>query len=211
METRGDTSDPGRWGSPPTPDLNYAYELDNRGKRSLTLDLTKDEAREVVLKLAETSDVFITNLVPGRLDRFRLRYEDVSPKNPGLIYLSFSGYGDQGPDKDRLGFDYTAFWARSGIMSLIGDPEGPPMLQRGGMGDHTSCLAMAAGVLAARFERERTGKGQELSGSLLNVALWVLGCDIQTALITKEKSTLEPRTNRMPMWNSYRAKDGKGG
>ncbi len=191
------------------PDVNYAYELDNRGKRSLTLDLTKNEAREVVLKLLETSDVFITNLVPGRLDRFRLKYEDLSPGNPGLIYLSLSGYGDQGPDKDRLGFDYTAFWARSGIMSLIGDPEGPPMLQRGGMGDHTSCLAMAAGVLAALFERERTGRGQEIAGSLLNVALWVLGSDVQTALIARDKPVLKPRTDRMAMWNSYRAKDDK--
>ena len=191
------------------PDVNYAYELDNRGKRSLTLDLTKNEAREVVLKLLETSDVFITNLVPGRLDRFRLKYEDLSPGNPGLIYLSLSGYGDQGPDKDRLGFDYTAFWARSGIMSLIGDPEGPPMLQRGGMGDHTSCLAMAAGVLAALFERERTGRGQEIAGSLLNVALWVLGSDVQTALIARDKPVLKPRTDRMAMWNSYRAKGDK--
>lgn len=190
-------------------DLNYAFELDNRGKRSLTLDLTKDEAREVLLKLAETADVFITNLVPARLDRFRLRYEDVSPRNPRMIYLSFSGYGDKGPDKDKLGFDYSAFWARSGIMSLIGEPGGPPMLQRGGMGDHTSCLAMAAGILGALFERERTGKGQELAGSLLNVGMWVLGCDIQTALIAKGSPTVQSRTNRMPMWNNYKAKDDK--
>ncbi|MFQ5934368.1 MAG: CaiB/BaiF CoA transferase family protein [Dehalococcoidia bacterium] len=191
-------------------DINYAFELDNRGKRSITLDLSKEKATEVVLGLAEKADVFITNLVPRRLERFRLRYQDLSPRNPKLIYLSFSGYGDRGPEKDRLGFDYAAFWARSGIMSLVGEPDAPPAIQRGGMGDHTSCLAMAAGVLAALFERERTGKGQEICGSLLNIGLWVLGSDLQAALIARENPARHARTAApMPMWNSYRTKDDK--
>ncbi len=188
---------------------NYAFELDNRGKRSITLDLSKEEARGVVLKLVEGADVFITNLVPRRLERFRLRYQDLSPLNSRLIYLSLTGYGDRGPEKDRLGFDYAAFWARSGMMSLVGEPDAPPAIQRGGMGDHTSCLAMAAGVLAALLERERSGKGQELSASLLNIGLWVLGFDIQTALITRENPKRPPRTAANPMSNSYRTKDDK--
>lgn len=191
-------------------DINYSFELDNRGKRSITLDLNKEEARDVVLRLSQKADVFITNLVPRRRERFRLTYEELSAQNPRLIYLSFTGYGDRGPDKDRLGFDYAAFWARSGIMGLVGEPDAPPAIQRGGMGDHTSCLMMTAGVLAALLERERTGQGQEVSASLLNIGLWVLGSDLQAALITRDNPIRSPRKAApSPMWNSYRTGDDK--
>ena len=189
---------------------NYAFELDNRNKRSITLDLSKEEGRKVVLRLAEKADVFITNLVPRRLDRFRLDYKELSARNSRLVYMSFTGYGDRGPERDRLGFDYAAFWARSGIMSLLGEPGALPAIQRGGMGDHISCLAMATGILAALFERERTGVGQELSTSLLNVGLWVLGTDLQTSLIARDNPRRRPRTEALnPMWNTYRSKDDK--
>ncbi len=191
-------------------EINYGFELDNRGKRSITLDLAKEEAREVVLQLANTVDVFITNLIPSRMDRFHLGYEALSATNPGLVYLSFSGYGSRGPDKDKLGFDYSAFWARSGIMSLIREEETLPLFQRGGMGDHSSSLSLTTGILAALFERERTGKGQELSGSLFNVGLWVLGCDIQMALVERSNPSPDYRVNRMPVFNDYQTKDCKG-
>lgn len=190
-------------------DINYAFELDNRGKRSITLDLSKIEAREVVLELARSADVFLTNLLPARLSRFHLNYDDLSTVNPRLIYVTFSGYGDRGPDKDKLGFDYSAFWARSGIMSLIREPDTLPLLQRGGMGDHTSCLALTTGILAALFERERTGKGQEIASSLFNVGLWVLGCDLQLALVERQNPSVDSRTTRMPIFNDYQTKDGK--
>ena len=191
-------------------EINYGFELDNRGKRSITLDLSKEDAREVVLRLADTVDVFVTNLIPARLDRFRLSYEDLSATNPGLVYLSFSGYGNRGPDRDKLGFDYSAFWARSGIMSLIREEDTLPLFQRGGMGDHTSSLSLTTGILAALFERERTGKGQELSGSLFNVGLWALGCDLQMALVERSNPSPDYRINRMPVFNDYQTKDRKG-
>ncbi len=191
-------------------DANYAFDLDNRGKRGITLDISKEEAREIALRLAEKADVFITNLVPRRLERYKLGYEDLSLMNPRLIYVSFTGYGDQGPDKNRLGFDYAAFWARSGIMSLIGEPDAPPSQQRGGMGDHTCCLAIVAGVLAALIERDRSGRGQKVSTSLLNLGLWVLGSDAQLALLSKDNPTKPSRTSpTSPMWNQYRTKDDK--
>ena len=191
-------------------EINYGFELDNRGKRSITLDLSKEESRDVVLQLANTVDVFITNLIPSRMDRFHLSYEALSVTNPGLVYLSFSGYGNRGPDKDKLGFDYSAFWARSGIMSLIREEGMLPLFQRGGMGDHSSSLSLTTGILAALFERERTGKGQELSGSLFNVGLWVLGCDIQMALVERSNPSPDYRVNRMPVFNDYQTKDCKG-
>ena len=190
--------------------INYSFELDNRGKRSITLDIAKEEAIEVVWKLAERADVFITNLVPSRTERFRLRFEDLAPRNPRLIYMSFSGYGPAGPDKDRLAFDHTAFWATSGIMSLLSDPEGPPVDLRSGMGDHTSSTLLLAGVLAALLARERSGKGQELSTSLLNMGMWVIGLDIQEVLVSRHEPRRPHRSQALnPLHNTYRAKGGR--
>ncbi|MCH8086740.1 MAG: CoA transferase, partial [Chloroflexi bacterium] len=127
--------------------ISYAFQLDNRGKRGVALNLRREKAVEVVQKLADEADVFMTNLLPRRLEAFHLRYEDLSPSNPRLIYLAFNGYGPEGPDKDRPAFDYTAFWARSGAMSLFGEPGQPPVNLRSGFGDHTSSPLLLAGVL----------------------------------------------------------------
>ena len=190
--------------------INYAFELDNRGKRSISLDLDRDGARQAVLRLAESCDVFLTNLVPTRRERYGLTYGDVSARNPRVVYLGFSGYGAAGPDRDRLGFDVAAFWARSGIMGLVGEPDNPPALQRVGMGDHTTSSLLVAGVLAALFQRERSGVGQEVEASLLNTGLWVLGADLQVALVTRQAPRRAPRTAAPnPIWNSYQARDGR--
>ncbi|MBI4498826.1 MAG: CoA transferase [Chloroflexi bacterium] len=189
---------------------NPAFEVDNRGKRSVAINLDRPEGREAVLRLAERADIFLTNLVPARRERYGLTYTDLAPRNPRLISLGFSGYGTTGPDRDRLGFDYAAFWARSGIMSLVGEPGGPPALQRTGMGDHSTAPLLLAGVLAALYERERSGQGQEVSGSLLNTGLWVLASDLQAALVARQEPRRTPRTAAPnPIWNTYQAGDGK--
>lgn len=189
---------------------SYGFELDNRGKRSMILDLKKPEAQDVVHHLAGKVDVLTTNLLPRRMERYRLRYEDLAENYPRLIYLSFNGYGSEGDEKDRPGFDYTAFWARSGAMHLLSDPDQPPTQLRPGFGDHTSSPLLLAGILAALWERERTGKGQKVSTSLLNMGLWVIGGDVQRALVAE----LEPRyyrrtTESNPLRNTYRTKDKK--
>ncbi|MFQ5933361.1 MAG: CaiB/BaiF CoA transferase family protein [Dehalococcoidia bacterium] len=190
--------------------LSYGFELDNRGKRSIVLDLKKIEAQDVVRKLAEKVDVFLTNLLPRRQERYRLRYRDLSPLNPGLVYLSFSGYGSQGPEKDRPGFDYTAFWTRSGAMSLLSDPDQAPAQLRPGFGDHASSPLLLAGVLAALLLRERTGKGQEVSASLLNMGLWVIGSDVQRSLVSQSEPRYYRRTTETnPLRNTYLTKDNR--
>ena len=102
--------------------ISYAFELDNRGKRSIALNLARPKAVEAVHKLASKADVFMTNLIPRRQEAFNLTYEELSKDHSSLIYVSFNGYGTEGPDKDRTGFDYTAFWTRSGAMSLFSRP-----------------------------------------------------------------------------------------
>jgi crotonobetainyl-CoA:carnitine CoA-transferase CaiB-like acyl-CoA transferase len=163
-----------------------------------------------VKELANDADVFVTNLTPKRLARFDLGYEALREDNPRLIYAAVNAYGANGPERDRLGFDYTAFWARSGIMSLVGDRDGPPVVNRPGFGDHITGIIMAYGVMVALWDRERTGKGQEIQASLLNSAMWALSGDIQAALAGRKPLAkhrrLEPRN---PLSNPYEAKDGR--
>ena len=144
--------------------ISYPFEMDNRGKRGIALDLAKDESTRVMWKLAEKADVFLTNLVPGRLERFRLTYEELSKVNPQIIYLAFNAYGERGPEKDRTGFDLNAFWARSGMCSVMREPGGPPVELRSGFGDHASSPVVLSGILAALIEKERTGKRAKAVG-----------------------------------------------
>ncbi|MCS7206761.1 MAG: CoA transferase [Dehalococcoidia bacterium] len=195
---------------PYTSGVNVAVEEDNRGKKSIAVNLEHPEGQEILHKLTAHADVFVTNLIPRRQERYRLRYEDLSALNPRLIYVSLTGYGQEGPEKDRPGFDYAAFWARSGIMGTIGEPQWTPVNQRPGMGDHTTALAMAAAVGFALFERERSGKGQRVDCALLHTGLWVLGMDVVAAFYHKCAVRKMARTEvTNPLFNYYQAADGK--
>ena len=190
--------------------INYAFEMDNRGKRGISLDLNKPEASEIVRKLASEADVFVTNLLPRRLEKFGLTYEQISADNPRLIYLAFSGYGPVGPKKDKLGFDHTAYWASTGLMDLYSQLSSEPIDILNGMGDHTTAPTLLAGVLAAILERQRTGKGRRVTASLLNMGLWVIGADVQEALASGRPLYRRSRVEAVdPLINTYRASDGK--
>jgi formyl-CoA transferase len=190
--------------------FNPFFELDNRGKRGITLNLEKPATRDVIYRLVERSDVFVTNLLPKRRERYGLTYEELMRHRPDLIFVSVTGYGSSGPDRDRPGYDYAAFWARSGIMNLLGEPDSPPPPQRPGMGDHTTALAVSGAVSLALFHRERTGEGQQIDVSLNNTGIWVLGIDVQTVLSTgHENERVSRRTVPNPIWNSYQTADGR--
>ena len=190
--------------------ISYAFEMDNRGKRSIALDLSRPKAQEAVQKLAAKADVFTTNLIPRRQEAFHLTYEQLSKDHPRLIYLSFNGYGAHGPDKDRTGFDYTAFWTRSGAMSLFSRPGEDPVNLRSGFGDHTSSPALLAGVMTALWVRERTGRGQKVSTSLLNMGLWVVGGDLSRSLYARQHPFQWNREESPnPLQNTYQTRDGR--
>ena len=190
--------------------LSPPFEMDNRNKRSVVLDMRRPEAQEAVHRLVAEADVFATNLEPDTLSRFGVEYEALAAKHPRLIYASLSGYGDDGEEWERPGFDYSAHWARSGIMGVLGEPDGPPVSPRPGFGDHSTSLAIVSAVSAALFNRERTGKGQRVSTALLHTAMWQLGIDIQACLLAGQDV---PRTTRTavgnPLLNYYRAGDGR--
>ena len=187
---------------------NMAFQLDNRGKRSIEVDLTHPGGPGFVLDAVRRIDVFLTNLLPKRRERFGLTPEAILKANPRIIDVSLTGYGTQGPDADKPGFDHSAFWARSGIMALMGEPPSTPALQRGAMGDHTAAMNLLAAILAALRLRDLTGEGQRVEVSLLATGMWVLGADIVSVLADPQQP---PRHNRHepanPMWNSYLTRD----
>jgi crotonobetainyl-CoA:carnitine CoA-transferase CaiB-like acyl-CoA transferase len=189
------------------PPINPSLELDNRNKRSVAVNVQTPEGSAVVKRLLRGADVFVTNLRRKALQRAGLTYEDVRPENPRLIYAALSGYGTRGPEKDRAGFDYAAFWARAGAMASLGEPEGPPPTQRPAMGDHPAGLSLAGAICAALYHRERTGEGQEVHLSLFQAGLWMMATDIEVCLVTGMGSAPTGRMVPNPLWNHYKAKD----
>ena len=190
--------------------INYSFELDNRGKRSVTVALDRPGGSEVVRRLSSGADIFITNLIQRRREQYGLTVEALRAVNPRLVYASFSGYGTDGPDAERAGFDYAAFWARSGIMGALGEPPSPPPLCRGGQGDHTTALNLLAAILAALRLRDRTGEGQTVEVTLLGTGMWTIGADLSLALVARQQPPRHQRTQPAhPLWNSYQCGDGK--
>jgi len=190
--------------------VHPAFELDNRNKRSVAIDVHTPEGRAVVKRLLRAADVFVTNIRGAALQRAGLSYADLRDDNPRLIFAAVSGYGTKGPERDRAAFDYAAFWARAGAMASLGEPHGPPPSQRPAMGDHLVALSLAGAVAAALYHRERTGVGQEIQLSLFHAGMWMMGTDVETCLVTGMAPS--PPTGRLvpnPLWNHYRAKDGK--
>lgn len=190
--------------------MSPGFEMDNRGKRSITLNLEQPEAREVLLKLAEQAEVVITNLVLERRENYGLTVEAVHAVNPKAIFASVTGYGSEGPDKNRPGWDHTSFWARSGIMGLIGEAGTPPSSCRGGMGDHMAALNLLSAILVAMRLRDQTGEGQFVDVALQQTGLWSLGLDIQSAIFSREDPKKRSRKQAgNPMANTYQCKDGR--
>lgn len=190
-------------------EVNWRFEVINRNKKSMALDLRKDAGRDILYKLVERSDVFMSNYELGAIKRLKLDYTSLSQINPRLIYALVTGYGTVGPDKNERGFDFAAAWARTGIQHLISEPGSPPPQQRGGMMDRTVGGHMVAGILAALWHREKTGEGQELEFSLYHSGVWTLAADLQVAL-GGQPLNQNDRTKAMnPLWNSYRTRDDR--
>lgn len=185
------------------------FDLDNRGKRSVVLDLGTEEGRADARRLVATADVFLTNLRPDAVDRLGLGPDELLAANPRLVYASVTGYGREGPDAHRAGYDVGAFWARTGIARSLVPEDQPPIDIRAGMGDHVTGLTITSGILAALLQRERTGTGQLVETSLLRTGIYCVGWDLGIRLRFGKLAPTQPRTEMMnPMVNCYRAADG---
>lgn len=186
------------------------FEMDNRGKRSIVLDLTTEEGQGHALELVSAADIFITNVRPAALRRIGLDFETVASRNPRLVYGLITGYGDAGPDADRAAYDVAAFWARAGLAHLLTRPGDTPPFQRGGMGDHTAGMTLVAAVSAALVARSRTGVGQLVSTSLYRQGAYTVSFDLNTFLMTGHAIAIGQRDSMAnPCMNNYAAGDGK--
>jgi crotonobetainyl-CoA:carnitine CoA-transferase CaiB-like acyl-CoA transferase len=190
--------------------MSPPFEMDNRGKRSVVLDLTTDDGRASAFELLSGADVFLTNVRPAALRRTGLDFETVAARNPRLVYGLITGYGERGPDADRAAYDVAAFWARAGLAHLLTRPGETPPFQRGGMGDHTAGMTLAAAVCAALVARTRTGKGQLVSTSLYRQGAYTVSFDLNTFLMTGHSIAIgERETMGNPCMNNYVAGDGR--
>lgn len=191
-------------------DINPPFELDNRGKRSVALNLADAEGYQIARQLIDRADVFITNLLPGAVARLKLTYEEVRETNPRLIYCRITGYGPSGPDRDRPGFDGTAFWARSGLMATMAEPGAGPPSPRNAVGDHYTAAVAVAAICAALLARATTGEGQLVDTSLYRTGAYAMSWDLSMQL---RVGAIVPQLGRRavtnPLVNTYRAGDGR--
>jgi crotonobetainyl-CoA:carnitine CoA-transferase CaiB-like acyl-CoA transferase len=190
---------------------NPPFELDNRGKRSIALDMAKPEGRALAAELLDSADVFISNMRPRVLEKHGLDYETVSARNPRIVYCQVNGYGPEGEEANRAAYDVGAFWSRGGVAaSLMANYEGEPPMQRGGMGDHMTGANAAGAIAAALYNRERTGKGQRVAVSLLRIGAYMMGWDLNTVL---RLGGMAPPYDRYhspnPIINSFQDRDGR--
>ncbi len=186
------------------------FELDNRGKRSITLDVASERGRALFEELLATADVFLSNLRPVALDGFGLSPDTLCERFPRLVVATLTGFGEAGADRDRASYDTGGFWARSGMAAMHTLAGSEPPILRGAAGDHMSAAALAAGVSAALFDRERTGRGRHVSTSLLRNGIWALSQDANITLRAGVELPVAGRAGASnPIYNSYLTADGR--
>lgn len=187
---------------------NPTFEMDNRGKRGVALDISKPEGREALARLAAQADVFLTNVRPASLKKAGLDEATLRAVNPRLIYAAVTGYGLEGPDAGLPGFDVTAFWARAGVARMHAPKGMDPFLLRTGVGDHITSLATVSAILAAVYEREQTGVGRMVATSLLATGVYAVGSDLAVQIRLGRLASLRPRTAPFdPTANFYKSRD----
>jgi crotonobetainyl-CoA:carnitine CoA-transferase CaiB-like acyl-CoA transferase len=186
------------------------FHMDNRGKRSLALDLALPQAADALSKVVDGADVVLTNMLPERQAKYGLDPDTLLAKRPGMIIARLSGYGPDGPEANAPAFDYSAYWARTGLMDQLHEPDAPPAFQRPGMGDHSASLSLAVGILSALRTRDLDGQGQVIDVSLQHIGFYIEGNDAAVTLVTGESPPRHDRREaRNPLWNHYRCGDGR--
>ncbi|MSP77358.1 MAG: CoA transferase [Rhodospirillaceae bacterium] len=194
----------------PRSDSNFPLQLDGRLKRSLALDLKNEKARPILEELIRRADVMIVNFPPPARERLRLRWEDIEPLNPRLVYCSLTGYGESGPDRDRPGFDVTAYFGRSGILDAARYEGAPPGLSLPAQGDRATAMTLVAAILLGLRRRDQTGKGGWVGTSLYANGAWANGTTLAGVAIGAKVVTREPPDKpRNALTNLYRTRDDR--
>jgi len=192
--------------------VNFMFEIPNRGKRSVGLDISTDAGRELLYRLVETADVFVTNYLPDVRARLRIDVDDIRARNANIIYVRGSGQGTRGPDAERGGFDGASYWARAGLAMTFKDPKAEwPTDQRPGFGDVLGGLTIAGGISAALLRRERTGTPSIVDVSLLGMGLWSIAPEVTSAKLYEnvEIPSFDRDSIPNPLVGTYPTKDGR--
>lgn len=210
--------DPMRWLTyqgiaPGAGGFTFLWDIFNRGKRSITMDLNVEGATEVLHRLLEDADVFLVSLLPSARRKLKIDIEEVTGRHPRLIYAVGSGQGAFGPEADKGGYDSLSFWARGGVASAVTPDGSPHVLQQptGAFGDSISGAILAGGVAAALAQRAMTGKVSVVDASLLGTSMWVMQTGIVGATVAgvNELPKLSRDIVPNPLVNSYRTADGR--
>jgi crotonobetainyl-CoA:carnitine CoA-transferase CaiB-like acyl-CoA transferase len=188
---------------------NPIFDVDNRGKRSIALDTAGVQGAAIIRRLLAETDVFLTNLRPGSLQRAGLDWDSVREINPRLVFASVTGYGLAGDDRDRPGFDVAAYWARGGVANMTVPKGAEPLMMRIGVGDHVTGLAVVSGILAALLEREGSGAGRLVEVSLLRTGIYSVSSELAIQQrLGRVASNRERHRALNPLNNFFRAADG---
>jgi crotonobetainyl-CoA:carnitine CoA-transferase CaiB-like acyl-CoA transferase len=190
--------------------INFFMAQVGRNKRSVGIDLSKEEGRQILYRLVEKADVFLTNWLPPARERLKIDYATIRALNPRIIYAKGHGQGQRGPDADKGGYDGCSFWARGSVANRLSPSGEPPITQRPAFGDFISGMFTAGGIAGALYHREKTGEGTEVDVSLLGAACWVMSPDIVAAMtygfeLPAAMRGMVPN----PLVNSYSCRDGK--
>ena len=194
-----------------TKSANLSMEQNNRGKKSLALDLKSQAGREVFFRLIETADVFLTSLRPKAIEALGFGVEALRAHNSRLIYVRGHGAGFKGKETNKAGYDASAFWARGGFAHVLRPPGvDAPLKPRGALGDHASAVAVAYGIAGALFRRASSGEPSVVDISLLASAIWTLSADIVVSQTqTPEQMAVTTNAARFPLKHAYRTRDGR--
>ncbi|MEX5762522.1 CaiB/BaiF CoA transferase family protein [Proteus mirabilis] len=190
---------------------NTSFDLENANKRGIVLNTKTEAGKKILFELLEKADIFLTNWRLGARERAGLDYETLKQRFPKLVYASVTGYGDEGPDKDLPGFDYTAFFARGGILGSLYQKGTVPMNVIPGLGDHQCALGLVSGVLAAYIRAKNIGQGEYVSTNLLHTSIYTQAIMIQAAQYPDygQAYPIDRRTTTSPFILAYKTKDDR--
>jgi crotonobetainyl-CoA:carnitine CoA-transferase CaiB-like acyl-CoA transferase len=195
-------------------DVHALLEHSNRGKKSIALDLTTDEGREILYRLAEASDVFLTNKLPRVRKDLHIDVDDIRARNSRIVYVRGSGYGPKGPDADSGGYDILGYWSRSGVGGALQVPGDEEFIGQAGpaYGDSIGAMTIAGGICAALLGRERSGQGSVVDVSLLGTGMWAIGAGVALSLqmgFRMQRMPAGQRPMNNPLTNQYLTSDGR--
>lgn len=188
-------------------DVNPGFYMHNRSKKGIAVDLKQEAGQAIVHKLVKDCDIFLTNYLQRSLEKLKMDYDTISGIKPDVVYGIVTAYGSKGPDKEMPGYDFAAGWARSGIQYMLTAPGTIPPTSRPGIIDRVSSLQIYGGIMAALYNRAKTGRGQRVEFNLYHTGVWMVGADIMDAIMGEPLRINDPKKSANPFYDTYKTKD----